>query len=175
MRRPKPKPPNPRLGVMRVDAVHLPPIQPRKVDFQAAARRTNFMKAQPARRVAIQTNFRTNMRVKVRQYDALFDEAEAIMRRVENMIFDTELGDAVDTTVTDYSAPVEHVELPPGILKDLVLEHVHDEDSCAICLADFVEHETVGQLPCGHVFHRDCIACWICDHPSCPICRQKLA
>jgi len=34
------------------------------------------------------------------------------------------------------------------------------QDSCAICLSDFVEDDAVCQLPCRHVFHTECIRGW---------------
>ncbi|CAK9083883.1 unnamed protein product [Durusdinium trenchii] len=44
--------------------------------------------------------------------------------------------------------------------------------SCAVCLDDF-EDEHVVQLPCGHGFHRECIAFWLLKRsPRCPLCMQ---
>jgi hypothetical protein len=34
--------------------------------------------------------------------------------------------------------------------------------------------ERIGALPCGHLFHLDCVACWVVGHPSCPVCRRSL-
>jgi hypothetical protein len=46
---------------------------------------------------------------------------------------------------------------------------------CSICLCDFAAGSDLSSLPCGHLFHPDCVACWICDHPSCPVCRHSLS
>lgn len=46
------------------------------------------------------------------------------------------------------------------------------ESSCAICLEDFCEGETVSLLPCGHIFHCRCIVPWFGEQKSeCPVCK----
>lgn len=44
-----------------------------------------------------------------------------------------------------------------------------DDVSCSICLADMKDGETVGELPCGHVFHGSCINEWLTVRPRCPL------
>ncbi|GFS43928.1 hypothetical protein Acr_00g0087790 [Actinidia rufa] len=31
------------------------------------------------------------------------------------------------------------------------------------------------QIPCGHVYHANCIATWLSLHDSCPLCRCKIS
>ena len=49
-----------------------------------------------------------------------------------------------------------------------------DEVACSICL----EVRTTAEdafMPCGHVFHKDCIAKWVAvGKSSCPICRANI-
>uniref|UniRef100_A0ACD6AG99 Uncharacterized protein n=1 Tax=Avena sativa TaxID=4498 RepID=A0ACD6AG99_AVESA len=46
---------------------------------------------------------------------------------------------------------------------------------CAICLADFVEGESVRVLPrCGHGFHVACVDAWLRTHATCPSCRAAI-
>ena len=47
------------------------------------------------------------------------------------------------------------------------------EDNCVICSNKFNNNYIA--LPCGHVFHSDCILQWINKKLSCPTCRMKLA
>lgn len=46
---------------------------------------------------------------------------------------------------------------------------------CPICLAEFVEGESLRVLPkCNHAFHVECIDRWLASHSSCPTCRHCL-
>jgi len=41
--------------------------------------------------------------------------------------------------------------------------------TCTICLEDFREQESVTLLPCGHLFHKDCIRPWLDRDHRCPL------
>lgn len=46
------------------------------------------------------------------------------------------------------------------------------DGSCAVCLAEFRDGETLRLLPrCGHMFHRDCIDTWLRVQGNCPLRR----
>ena len=48
-----------------------------------------------------------------------------------------------------------------------------ENEACSICLADFRPREDIlCRLPCGHLFHRACLADWLFIKPSCPNCRR---
>ncbi|TPX52607.1 hypothetical protein SeMB42_g01282 [Synchytrium endobioticum] len=42
--------------------------------------------------------------------------------------------------------------------------------SCAICLDTIAEGK---RLPCGHIFHKNCLEGWFEEHRSCPYCRRS--
>lgn len=45
--------------------------------------------------------------------------------------------------------------------------------TCSICLDGFKAGEKIDELvECKHTFHRECIAIWIKENPTCPICRM---
>ena len=44
-------------------------------------------------------------------------------------------------------------------------------DVCGICIDN---EGTMYQLPCKHVFHRECLKLWIKKTKTCPMCRHKL-
>lgn len=46
------------------------------------------------------------------------------------------------------------------------------EDSCVICSSKFNNNYVA--LPCGHVFHSECVLQWISKKLTCPVCRMKL-
>mmetsp|Transcript_28657 Transcript_28657/g.52167 ORF Transcript_28657/g.52167 Transcript_28657/m.52167 type:complete len:265 (-) Transcript_28657:179-973(-) len=43
------------------------------------------------------------------------------------------------------------------------------EQPCHICLEDLQEGDTVGQLPCEHIFHEECIKTWMQRGRTCPL------
>ena len=61
------------------------------------------------------------------------------------------------------------------------VQDVHDkEERCSICLEEYgtLSRETGTievemRLPCNHCIGSACIAIWLKDHNSCPICRRK--
>lgn len=60
-----------------------------------------------------------------------------------------------------------------GILD--ILKRIDAEPECAICYEEFNKGDAMGQLECGHTFHKQCIVDWLKDHASCPICRKDMA
>lgn len=55
-----------------------------------------------------------------------------------------------------------------GVSRDQVEKNLQ----CSVCMEDFKLEEQVKQVPCGHLYHRDCIVPWLEMHGSCPICRK---
>ncbi|KAL0482374.1 E3 ubiquitin-protein ligase RING [Acrasis kona] len=49
-----------------------------------------------------------------------------------------------------------------------------DNDACSVCIEDYSINEELTQLPCEHIFHKDCIVPWIQEHNTCPTCRYEL-
>jgi hypothetical protein len=46
--------------------------------------------------------------------------------------------------------------------------------SCAICLEDFCEGETIKTLPCFHCFHDEHISTWLMQSQKCPLCKLRV-
>lgn len=51
---------------------------------------------------------------------------------------------------------------------DVARKISHDND-CTICLDTFRPEDSVTKLPCGHVFHTDCVLSWFQKVMACPI------
>lgn len=58
---------------------------------------------------------------------------------------------------------------------DADVESHHAPEICSICLDEYSPSETLAELPCGHVFHSDCIGKWLTERSStCPLCKTDL-
>ncbi|TMW89030.1 hypothetical protein EJD97_017748 [Solanum chilense] len=70
----------------------------------------------------------------------------------------------------------EKVEVFVGIMffmKRFVDKNILNND-CVICFEELGKEGSVMCTPCSHVFHEDCIAKWLANGNSCPICRRDL-
>ncbi|VEU35585.1 unnamed protein product [Pseudo-nitzschia multistriata] len=68
---------------------------------------------------------------------------------------------------------------------DHILQHSNDKnfpqptinsmDTCTICLDDYQIGDKLCCLPCGHVFHAECISKWLVERSAtCPLCNLDL-
>ncbi|CAD8087740.1 unnamed protein product [Paramecium primaurelia] len=66
--------------------------------------------------------------------------------------------------------------IPPHKYTGLDDTWVKEDKTCCICMQEYVQQESILQLPCSgqHQFHEGCIRNWFNVSTSCPICRQQL-
>eukprot|EP01059_Diplonema_ambulator_P014726 TRINITY_DN25694_c0_g1_i1.p1 TRINITY_DN25694_c0_g1~~TRINITY_DN25694_c0_g1_i1.p1 ORF type:complete len:277 (+),score=21.03 TRINITY_DN25694_c0_g1_i1:49-831(+) len=50
----------------------------------------------------------------------------------------------------------------------------HLTQACPVCQENFQQSDTALQLPCTHLFHKDCIIPWLDNRNTCPTCRHEL-
>ena len=81
---------------------------------------------------------------------------------------------------TEFDSSVPHATNTTGSLPSpLTLPHrqlPYAQETCPICLDDFISHESVvRQLPCIHIYHPECIDPFLRDNSSlCPVCKGKV-
>jgi len=50
----------------------------------------------------------------------------------------------------------------------------NESNECSICLDDLVIGQPALRIPCGHLFHEDCVKDWLRKSNECPVCRYEL-
>jgi E3 ubiquitin-protein ligase RNF115/126 len=65
----------------------------------------------------------------------------------------------------------KRVKILPIIFPDKGNKYL--EKKCIICTIIFNNNYVT--LPCGHIFHSECILQWISKKQTCPVCRMKLS
>ena len=58
------------------------------------------------------------------------------------------------------------------VTADDLLEASNKE--CTVCLDEQTLGSLACKLPCGHLFHKECVKDWLCRHCICPVCRLEL-
>jgi E3 ubiquitin-protein ligase RNF115/126 len=51
---------------------------------------------------------------------------------------------------------------------------VKAKETCPVCTDAFELKEKVLQMPCKHIYHKDCLIPWLERHNTCPVCRFEL-
>lgn len=66
---------------------------------------------------------------------------------------------------------------PKALVADVVAAGGGAGKPCGICLDDLDADglKTPVRLPCGHAFHGQCIAGWLLEGRTCPMCRRDLS
>ncbi|KAJ9071761.1 hypothetical protein DSO57_1033816 [Entomophthora muscae] len=57
--------------------------------------------------------------------------------------------------------------------RHVTLENVPDQQ-CIVCLEDWEADQEALEMPCGHIYHNDCLLPWLERANTCPCCRYPL-
>jgi E3 ubiquitin-protein ligase BIG BROTHER-like protein len=49
-----------------------------------------------------------------------------------------------------------------------------NEEQCLICRIEYDMEDDVMQLPCGHVYHPECVTTWLENRKVCPHCSKEI-
>jgi len=47
-------------------------------------------------------------------------------------------------------------------------------NECVICLEKMAVGDAALRIPCGHLFHKECLRTWLASSNQCPVCRYEL-
>ena len=82
------------------------------------------------------------------------------------------------------TAPEQRTGPPPmdeAALRNLPVVKATEEDlakdgnrECCVCLEAQAVGDRATKLPCGHLFHTECVVQWLRKHGTCPSCRYEL-
>lgn len=50
----------------------------------------------------------------------------------------------------------------------------NESNECSICLDELVIGQPALRIPCGHLYHEDCVKDWLRKSNECPVCRYEL-
>merc|ERR1711896_59699 len=56
-------------------------------------------------------------------------------------------------------------------IKSKTLKKKIKGERCCICLGDFEKKDKIRELPCKHMFHKDCVDEWLGQNRKCPLCK----
>ena len=66
------------------------------------------------------------------------------------------------------------LELDEFQYKHIQKYNVLMEEKCVICFENFKRVDIIKELPCKHIYHKDCILKWLKDSNICPLCKYDL-
>tara|TARA_B110000908_G_C10266101_1_gene464107 strand:- start:4478 stop:4912 length:435 start_codon:yes stop_codon:yes gene_type:complete len=102
------------------------------------------------------------------------DTANIIML-IQRMIYQGELDNTLNEsmdTAEPSKVPADHAYIDQ--IKTITLSDNQLKSDCSICYDNFQKELKGCQLPCGHIYHEDCIKKWLKIDHVCPTCRHEL-
>ena len=80
-----------------------------------------------------------------------------------------QLTSLVLSTATYQGAPA----VPPSLEDDHEEENINEHEvECSICLVPLETGDRIGNLPCRHQMHVDCLKSWLQRQNACPLCKR---
>ncbi|XXG48036.1 hypothetical protein AAC387_Pa02g2580 [Persea americana] len=104
------------------------------------------------------------------------DVRATMERRFKNLMVRVEIGlETVHYYIGFGEVSVAEAVIPSALSRKTFKSEMEGwNDTCVICLEQFVENTQVIQPACLHTFHEECMMNWIRESIFCPICRLRL-
>jgi Ring finger domain len=110
---------------------------------------------------------------------SLSDETKFKLTLKTKIFHETDI-DVAERQTTDAASGRLH----DGAVPDDENENVDDDDDdalstmsrgdhCVICLLRLEEGDVIGDIPCGHLLHKDCLKDWVRRKNKCPLCQHS--
>lgn len=114
----------------------------------------------------VNTQFET-IKAHIESYEYNENSVQLIRFRLREFDVNDNEEELYETDITGPATP-NQLKLIKSVPKDKIPDG--EDDCCVICL-DKLINETVSMLPCGHLFHHECIGEWLAKRNNCPIGR----
>lgn len=118
------------------------------------------------------------------ELEELHDELrlQALLRAMAQQQDEADLQSALRQSASEaysggFSAPpADEARLDKDSSTSIFSETVSGDSpgSCAVCLEDFAEGETLRSLGCTHCFHKSCVDQWLACSGQCPTCKTRV-
>ena len=114
--------------------------------------------------------------------DELLDLNDILNKKNIRFVFDVSVDDD-DIIVTNYYNPIDYEIIYSAYLHPKMFTIVKDQKcckktECSICLEKLDKQKDKSfvpiKLPCGHMFHYNCLSEWYTNRQSCPFCRAQI-
>lgn len=103
------------------------------------------------------------------------------LRPLPSIMSDFLMGSGFDRLLTQLSQIESNVprgfEYPPAsksAIESMPTVKISTDSNCAVCTEKFEFGSEVKEMPCKHIYHKDCILPWLSFRNSCPVCRHEL-
>jgi len=103
---------------------------------------------------------------------------QLLLRILESTMLSEALRRSTEGEVNNDTAAQDAAEVRAAEVLSSLPRHRWDaseqgDTECALCLEDYSQGEEVLKLPCGHLFHENCVGPWFAKSLLCPLCQRE--
>jgi len=107
------------------------------------------------------------------------DELERILSRGSSELAQTVLRVQQHQETSPKGAPPATVQAISRLPHARILpfhrkKFANDTTECGICCDRLIDGVALARLPCGHLYHINCVVSWLSKHNTCPECRYEI-